>query len=144
MVDLDHRRTPGVHDDGDLQAHLLEQADRFEVGLAVPGDKRAWDAWLDGPGDIAIDAETRLQDVQDLQRRLELKWRDSGRPRVVLVVSASRHNRRVIREHRAALACTLPLDTREVLASLRVGEVPRANGIVFVRPASWDRSSSGD
>ena len=117
---------------------------RFEVGLDIPGDKRAWDAWLDGPGDVAIDAETRLRDVQALQRRLELKWRDSGEPRLILVVTASRHNRRVIREHRAALASTLPLDTRAVLDALRAGEVPRANGIAFVRPASWNGPSSHD
>jgi transcriptional regulator with XRE-family HTH domain len=114
---------------------------RFEVGVDIPGDKRAWDAWLDGPGDVAIDAETRLRDIQALQRRLELKWRDSGSPRLVLVVSATRHNRQVVREHRTALATALPLDSREVLAALRAGEVPRANGIAFVRPASWDRPS---
>ncbi len=114
---------------------------RFEVGLDIPGDKRAWDAWLDGPGDIAIDAETRLRDVQDLQRKLELKLRDSGSPRLVLLVSATRHNRRVVREHREALRSTLPLDSRDVLAALRAGKVPSANGIAFVRPASWDRSS---
>lgn len=115
---------------------------RFEVGLDLPGDRRAWDAWLDGPGDVAIDAETRLRDIQAVQRKLELKWRDSGSPRLILVLSASRHNRRVVREHRAALASMLPLDTREVLASLRSGRVPRANGIAFVRPASWDAPSS--
>lgn len=116
---------------------------RFEVGLDIPGDRRAWDAWLDGPGDVAVDAETRLRDVQDLQRKLELKWRDSGSPRLVLVVSASRHNRQVVREHRGALASTLPLDSRDVLSALRSGKVPAANGIAFVRPASWDGPSRG-
>ncbi len=116
---------------------------RFEVGLDLPGDKRAWDAWLDGPGDVAIDAETRLHDVQTLQRRLELKWRDSGSPRLVLVVSATRHNRRVVREHRGALSSTLPLDSRTVLAALRSGQVPPANGIAFVRPATLKRPSHG-
>ena len=117
---------------------------RTEVTLAIEGDKRAWDVWLDGPGAVAIDAETRIRDIQALQRRLELKWRDSGSPRLVLVVSATRHNRRVVREHRSALGSTLPLDSREVLAALRAGELPRANGIAFVRPASWDRSSHRD
>jgi transcriptional regulator with XRE-family HTH domain len=108
---------------------------RTEVPLPIDGDKRAWDVWLDGPGPVAIDAETRIHDIQALQRRLELKWRDSGSPRLILVVSPSRHNRRVIREHRAALASTLPLDSRDVLAALRAGDVPPANGIAFVRPA---------
>lgn len=117
---------------------------RREVGLAIPGDKRAWDAWLDGPGDVAIDAETKIRDMQALQRKLELKWRDSGEPRLVLVVSATHHNRRVVREHRAALASTLPLDSREVLAALRAGVVPPGNGIAFVRPISLDVQSSRD
>lgn len=107
---------------------------RSEVGLHLAGDRRSWDVWLDGPGDVAIDAETRLRDMQALQRKLELKYRDSGSPRLVLAVLDSRHNRVVIREHRETLASTLPLDTREVLAALRAGEVPRANGIAFVRP----------
>ena len=91
--------------------------------------------WLDGPGAVAIDAETRLRDMRSLQRRLELKWRVSGAPRLVLVALDSGHNRSVIREHRAALASTLPLDTQEVLAALRSGDAPRANGIAFMRPA---------
>ena len=117
---------------------------RTEVGLSIPGDRRAWDVWLDGPGIVAIDAETRIRDMQALQRKLELKWRDSGSPRLVLVVSPTRHNRRVIREHRSALASTLPLGSRDVLGALRAGVVPRANGIAFVRPASWDRPSPRD
>lgn len=108
---------------------------RTEVTLDIEGDARAWDVWLDGPGAVAIDAETRLRDMRSLQRRLELKWRVSGAPRLVLVVLDSGHNRSVIREHRAALASTLPLDTQEVLAALRSGDVPRANGIAFMRPA---------
>ncbi len=107
---------------------------RSEVVLELEGDKRAWDVWLDGPGPVAIDAETRIHDMQALQRKLEAKWRDSGEPCLVLVVAATRHNRRVIREHRAALSSTLPLDSREVLSALRAGTVPPANGIAFVRP----------
>ncbi len=105
---------------------------RSEVLVAGQGDLRAWDVVLDGPGLIAIDAETRLRDIQALQRRLELKWRDSGIPRLVLVVAATHHNRAVLREHRAALASTLPLDSRRTLAALRAGEVPPENGIVLL------------
>ena len=106
---------------------------RTEVPIGIEGDLRAWDARLEGPGMVVIDAETRLRDLQALQRRLELKLRDSGSPRLVLAVSSTNHNRRVVRQHRVALASTLPLGTHETLAALRAGEVPRANGIAFVR-----------
>ena len=81
---------------------------------------------------IGVDAETRLRDIQALQRRTELKWRDSGVDKVVLVVAATKHNRAVLREHRLALASTLPLDTGAIMASLGAGEPPRANGIAIL------------
>jgi transcriptional regulator with XRE-family HTH domain len=105
---------------------------RTEVLVAGHGDLRAWDAFLDGPAEVAIDAETRLHDIQALQRRTELKLRDSGVACVVLAVAGTEHNRAVLKEHRAALASTLPLDTREVLAALRSGRAPAASGIVLL------------
>ena len=102
--------------------------------VAGPGDLRAWDAVLDGPARIGIDAETRLHDVQQVQRRTELKRRDSGVPhRPVLLVTSTHHNRRVLREHRAALASTFPSDTGRghgVLCALAAA--PPGNGIVVL------------
>jgi transcriptional regulator with XRE-family HTH domain len=103
---------------------------RSEVPVVGVGDPRAWDVVLDGPGTIGIDAETRLRDIQAIQRRSELKWRDGGLDRLVLLIAATRHNRVVVREHRAALASTFPADTAEVLAALRCGLLPPRNGIV--------------
>jgi transcriptional regulator with XRE-family HTH domain len=105
---------------------------RTEVPVAASGDLRAWDMVLDGPATIAVDAETRLRDIQALQRRTELKLRDSGIDLAILLVSATHHNRAVLREHRAALASTFPLETREVLACLRSGRPIRASGIVVL------------
>ena len=111
-------------------------SDRFEWRTEVPvggrGDLRAWDVVLDGPAVIGVDAETRLHDVQALQRRCELKWRDSRLSLIVLVVARTRHNRAVLREHRGALASTFPLDSGAILAALRAGEAPDANGIVLI------------
>lgn len=103
-----------------------------EAPVAGPGDLRAWDVRLDGPGAIGVDAETRLHDLQALQRRSEMKWRDSGVDRVVLLVASSRHNRRVLAEHRGALRSTFPADTAEVVAALRGGRLPGSNGIVIL------------
>lgn len=105
---------------------------RTEVPVAGRGDLRAWDVVLDGPTMIGIDAETRLHDVQALQRRCELKWRDGRLPCIVLVVARTRHNRAVLGEHRDALSSTFPLDSRAVLAALRDGRVLDGNGIVLV------------
>lgn len=105
---------------------------RTEVPVAGRGDLRAWDAVIDGPTAIGIDAETKMHDIQALQRRCELKWRDSELPVAVLVVARTRHNRAVLREHRSALASTFPLDTGAVLEALRSGEALTANGIVLI------------
>ncbi len=105
---------------------------RTEVLIGGKGDLRAWDIQLDGPGSIGIDAETRLYDIQALQRRFEAKWRDSGVDRLVLLVASSRHNRRVLAEHRDALLSTFPADTPEIMAALRRGRLPGSNGIVIL------------
>jgi transcriptional regulator with XRE-family HTH domain len=105
---------------------------RTEVPVAGQGDLRAWDVLLDGPDRVAIDAESRLYDIQALQRRTELKLRDSGVSCVVLVVAGTTYNRAVLKEHRAALASTLPLGTRDVLTSLRSGRAPKASGIALL------------
>lgn len=105
---------------------------RTEVPVDGEGDLRAWDIQLDGPGTIGVDIETRLHDIQALQRRCELKMRDSGVDRVVLVVADTRHNRRVLAEHREALRSTFPADTAEIMAALRQGRLPARNGIVIV------------
>ena len=105
---------------------------RTEVPIGRYGDLRAWDVQLDGPASVGIDAETRLHDVQSLQRRLETKGRDSGVDRVVLLVARSRHNAQILRFHREALASTLPADTREIMAALRAGRAPRRNGVVVL------------
>ncbi|MEA2025554.1 MAG: hypothetical protein U9O18_02575 [Chloroflexota bacterium] len=105
---------------------------RTEVLIGGEGDLRAWDIQLGGPGSIGIDAETRLHDIQALQRRFETKWRDSGVDRLVLLVASSRHNRRVLAEHRDALLSTFPADTPEIMAALRRGRLPGSNGIVIL------------
>jgi transcriptional regulator with XRE-family HTH domain len=116
---------------------------RPEAPVGESGDLRAWDVLLTGPVSIGIDAETRVEDLQALQRRIELKRRDSGVSRVILLVADTRHNRQVMRDHRAMLLGSFPLGTRDVLASLRTGRDPGADGIAVIRslpvatPDAW-------
>ena len=119
---------------GRLRVELPEATRwRTEVPLAIPGDRRAWDAVasLSG-GDVAFEAETRLLDVQALDRRISLKRRDGNIDRVVLVIADTVSNRRAIKLHRADLRASFPLESRAVLARLRAGQAPATSGIVVL------------
>ena len=96
------------------------------------GDLRAWDVRLDGQISLGIDAETRLHDIQALQRRTRLKLRDSGVDRVLLLVARTNHNHRVLLAHRDALRDLLPADSPEVLRALRKGEIPARDGLLVL------------
>jgi transcriptional regulator with XRE-family HTH domain len=124
------------------QVALLERFHRIvpaaipwqrEVPLPAAGDQRAWDAVLtfrDGP--VAVEAETRLHDVQALERRIALKQRDGGIDRVVLLVNRTATNRRVVAACREDLRPGFPLDGRDLLASLRAGRRPSSSALVLL------------
>jgi len=106
---------------------------RTEVPLGVPGDLRTWDvetgtrSWS-----VKAEAETRLADIQALERKLALKRHDDGEPTVVLLVADTRHNARVLRAVRESLRDAFPLDTREILAALGASRDPGRGGIVVL------------
>ena len=101
--------------------------------MPIPGDRRAWDGAAVLRGRTAgCEMETRLGDVQALERRIALKERDSGVDIVLLVVAATRHNRRMLELHREQLRGLLPLDSRQVLDAFRRGVLPERSGIVIV------------
>jgi transcriptional regulator with XRE-family HTH domain len=106
---------------------------RTEVPLGIPGDRRAWDNVIDGPGwSLPVEAETRLRDTQALRRKLALKCSDAGAPSMLLVLADTRHNRHVLRQTRAEFAEAFPVPGREALTSLRAGRRPRGGAIVLV------------
>jgi hypothetical protein len=105
---------------------------RTEVPLPIPGDLRAWDAVISGPGwRIAVEAETVLTDVQAVERRLALTRRDGGIEHVLLLVADTPRNRRA---RAAAPAAFVDLNgrPREILAALRAGLDPGHSGLVFL------------
>ena len=61
-----------------------------------------------------------------------LKLRDSGFDRLILLVSDTANNRRMLEAYREDLRSSFPLDTRAVLADLRRGRTPSASGIVVL------------
>jgi transcriptional regulator with XRE-family HTH domain len=107
---------------------------RTEVPLVGRADLRAWDAVLDGTGCVdGVEIETRLSDLQAVERRLMLKARDDPTIRhVFLVLADTRANRRALETGREALRGNFPLDTRAVLASLSAGRCPGSNGLIVI------------
>ena len=106
---------------------------RTEVPIPIPGDRRAWDGVAGLRGRRAgSELETRLHDVQALERRLTLKQRDGDVDIVLLVVADTSANRRFLNRHREQLRGLLPLDSRQVLDAFRRGELPERGGIVIV------------
>ena len=106
---------------------------RTEVPLPIPGDRRAWDGVAILLGRTAgCELETRLSDIQALERRVTLKQRDGAVDVVILVIADTKHNRRMLDLHRDDLRGLLPLDSRQVLASFRQGRLPERSGIVLL------------
>jgi transcriptional regulator with XRE-family HTH domain len=105
---------------------------RLEVALPRHADLRAWDGVVYGAGPaIAVEAETRLRDVQALLRRIALKVRDGDVTRLILLVADTHTNRRVLRETEALFG-EFPIGSRSLLAALRAGRDPGGSGIVIL------------
>lgn len=111
---------------------------RTEVPLPIPGDLRAWDAYLTGLRPVAetrstvpVEAETRFTDTQATTRRLARKQRDSDEPYLILVVADTRSNRAAVAAARASLGSEFPISARAAIAALRRGEHPGGSALVF-------------
>ena len=153
-LDLAARMAPAIgmvlalslHPDGDPvrdRAHLAlinrlrerlgpRRALRVEVPVPIAGDRRSGDATLEVEGgDGLIEAETRLGDIQDLERRAAAKQRDLGAARLVLLVADTAHNRRVVREH-PELRERFPVSQRTCLARLRAGRDPGGDALLLL------------
>jgi hypothetical protein len=105
---------------------------RTEVVFSIDGDRRAWDALITGGRwAIAVEAETVLDDLQAVERRVALKQRDSGVAHVILLVADTRRNRRALRAAPAGFA-GYTRDSRRVLRALRRGEDPGTNAILVM------------
>jgi transcriptional regulator with XRE-family HTH domain len=106
---------------------------QLEAPLNIPGDLRAFDALLTGPGGtIAVEAITRLRDAQAQLRAAALKQRDGQVARLVILVRATHHNRTALASAADVLTTTYPLGTRATLAALEAGVDRGDNGIVLL------------
>ena len=105
---------------------------RLEVPVPLPGDLRAVDIVLYGGAEIAVEVITTLLDLQAQLRAAQLKQRDVGAARLIIVVAGSRANRRAIDEARPALLAAFDLDTRRTLAALAAGRDPGRDSIILL------------
>ena len=118
--------------DRTAEAPVVRPTTNFGSPFVVP-DRRAWDALIAGAGfRIGVEAETRLGDVQALERRLALKQRDGDVGAVVLLVNDTEHNRRILRDPGAALRTQFPGAPRQALRLLATGKLPTANTILVL------------
>lgn len=105
----------------------------LEAPLNIAGDLRAFDALLtNSSATIAVEAVTRLNDAQAQLRAATLKQRDGQIPRLVMLVSATQHNRQALASAADVLATGFPLGTRATLKALEAGADPGHNGIVLL------------
>jgi hypothetical protein len=78
-----------------------------------------------------VEAETRLGDIQALERGIAGKQRDIQIERVVLLVADTRHNRHVI-ESVPELSRRFPIGTRACLAAFTRGRDPGGDCLVVL------------
>ena len=105
---------------------------RTEVPLPIEADLRAWDAVIRGADWLRpAEAETVLDDIQSLQRRLALKVRDGGVDGVILVIADTPRNRRAL----AAAPGSFSLfdrNARRALAALAGGSDPGGSSLILL------------
>lgn len=140
------RLSASLHPDGDAvrdRGHLalLERfrsrrgpsvTFRAEVPMPIEGDRRSADCVIaDGAHGLEaiVEAETRLDDVQALERAIAGKQRDLGISRAILLVADTKHNRTVIAAT-PELRRRFPVDTRTCLAALKAGRDPGGDALV--------------
>jgi hypothetical protein len=102
--------------------------------MPIPGDLRAVDGLATMPGcRVAVEAWMRLSDLQAQSRAAELKRRDIGADRLVILLADTPHNRRMLRGWERALDTSFPLRTRAIMSALSAGRDPGGDGIVVLR-----------
>jgi transcriptional regulator with XRE-family HTH domain len=108
---------------------------RYEIVFGPAPSRRAWDGGARHRRtgvEFRTEAETSLRDIQQVQRLVAAKKADSGDPRVLLVVRASRNNRLVVRAAADTLRTAFPVPGRVALARLRAGADPGGDALLLV------------
>lgn len=105
---------------------------RTEVAIEGSTDRRAWDLVIYLRPPVGVEAENRVRDLQDLERRVALKKRDSGMGRVILLLRDTRWNRGILAAHRDRLRRSFPITSATALAAIEAGRDPGGDAIVLL------------
>src|SRR4051812_25684360 len=108
-----------------------------ETLLPGAGEQRAWDKLLrlvgaSPPYLVGVDIETRIRDIQALTRRMRARERDGMVDAILIVLSDSSTNRRLVQELRGSLGRDYETSARAILAGLRSGQRLVGSGVVLV------------
>ena len=104
----------------------------LDAPLPLPGDLRAIDVVLGGSCTIAVEVVTRLRDIQAELRAAQLKQRDYGATRLVIVVAATHANRQAIAQARPSLEVAFELDSQRSMRLLAAGNDPGRDAIILL------------
>jgi len=107
---------------------------QLEAPIPLPGDLRAVDILLRALGcAIAVEVITRFADAQAQTRAAQLKARDIGATRLIIVIADTRANRRALDAARVALSGGgWDLDSRRVMRALGAGLPPERDAIIVI------------
>jgi transcriptional regulator with XRE-family HTH domain len=106
---------------------------RQEVPMPRDGDLRAADQLSTIPGcRLMVEAYRRFTDNQAQTRSARAKQRDLGADRLLIVVEATRTNRRAVASLGPELARSFPIGPRAMLAALAAGLDPGGDGLLLL------------
>ena len=108
-----------------------------EVPFPIAGDQRAWDKFLRlresiPPYLVGVDIEARIRDIQALVRRTRLRERDGGVDAILIVLSESSTNRRLLGQLLDALGPAYLTSARAILGALRNGRPLPGSGVILI------------
>jgi transcriptional regulator with XRE-family HTH domain len=118
-----------------FRSRVAAAAFQGRLEAPIPGDRdgRAWDLLLwNAETSVGVEAITRLRDVQAQIRAAQLKRQDAGVKRLVLLVAASRANRRALREADALIRSSFTAGARTALAALGHGTDPGGDALILL------------
>jgi len=114
---------------------LLSPAFRVSAEALLPGvgGRRAWDLLLRLATQlVGVECETRIRNIQALVRRIRERERDGGVDHIVLVLSDSQTNRRLLPDLLEALGPRFASPPRVTMKCLRSGQPLAGSGVVLV------------
>jgi len=106
---------------------------QMEAVVPIAGDLRAVDELIRNDAcSCAVEAITRFIDAQAQVRSASAKQRDIGADRLILLIKASRSNRRMLHEAEPVLRDSFPIRTRGAMRSLAAGEDPGGDCLILM------------